>query len=84
VVDSQFTEDSGVVGFSEQLWRVTIGERHRTPQQVIRKLAEDETLRGDLQSIEEVARHLEISVFDLPRLVQSARRHDAQCKSGIA
>ncbi len=37
-------------------------QRHHTPEQVIRKLAEGEKLLGEGQSIEEVARHLEITV----------------------
>jgi len=36
-------------------------QRHHTPEQVIRKLAEGEKLLGEGKSIEEVARHLEIT-----------------------
>jgi putative transposase len=36
-------------------------QRHHTPEQVIRKLAEGEKLLGGGKSIDEVARHLEIT-----------------------
>ena len=36
-------------------------QRHHTPEQVIRKLAEDEKLLAEGKTIEEVSRHLEIS-----------------------
>ena len=36
-------------------------QRHHTPEQVIRKLAEGDKLLGQGKSIEEVCRHLEIS-----------------------
>ena len=36
-------------------------QRHRTPEQVIRKLAEGEKLLGEGKGIDEVARHLEIT-----------------------
>jgi transposase len=36
-------------------------QRHHTPEQVIRKLAEGEKLLGEGKSIDEVARHLEIT-----------------------
>jgi putative transposase len=35
--------------------------RHHTPEQIIRLVAEGEKLLGQGQSIDEVARHLEIS-----------------------
>ncbi len=40
-------------------------QRHRTPEQVLRKLAEDEKLLAQGQSIEGVARHLEITQSEL-------------------
>ena len=36
-------------------------QRHHTPEQVIRKLAEGEKLLAEGKTIEEVSRHLEIS-----------------------
>jgi putative transposase len=36
-------------------------QRHHTPEQVIRKLADGEKLLGEGKSIDEVARHLEIT-----------------------
>ena len=36
-------------------------QRHHTPEQVIRKLAEGEKLLGQGQTLEEVCRHLEIT-----------------------
>ena len=39
----------------------TMKRRQHTPEQVIRKLAEGEKLLGEGRTIEEVARHLEIT-----------------------
>lgn len=36
-------------------------KRHRTPEQIIRLLAEGEMLLGQGQPVDEMARHLEIS-----------------------
>ena len=41
--------------------RTTMKRRRHTPEQVIRKLAEGDRLLAQGQSIEEVARHLEIT-----------------------
>jgi putative transposase len=39
----------------------TVKRRRHTPEQIIRKLAEGEKLLGQGQSLEDVARHLEIA-----------------------
>ena len=50
-------------------------QRHHTPEQVIRKLAEGEKLLGEGQTIEEVARHRDHRV-DLTPLAQPVRRDE--------
>src|SRR5476649_1873629 len=45
----------------EQGGQAPMKQRHHTPEQIIRKLAEGEKLLGEGKNIDEVARHLEIT-----------------------
>jgi transposase len=45
----------------EQGGQAPMKQRHHTPEQVIRKLAEGEKLLGEGKSLDEVTRHLEIT-----------------------
>ena len=48
-------------------------ERHHTPEQVIRKLAEGEKLLAEGQSLDEVCRHPRDRRLDLAPLAQTVR-----------